>query len=566
MLKHLACHHRNYKLKPLVRNHRLYEISVYSGKKRLFRLRDSLNLLPGSLRALAKNLCPELGEKGNIPYTEITESNLASMKDSLIDYMKQDILLLGGVMLKAQRIYYDLFQVDIVTKITVSALALSIFRIQYYNEDSWPIYIPNKNEDTFIRRSYYGGHTDTYKPYGENLYYYDVNSLYPFVMKEFPMPGGEPVWHSNLVGKELDDSLFGFIEAYIECPPTIKNPFLPYKDKNSTLIFPTGNFVGVYYSEELKYAKSLGYTVLPISGYLYEKKESPFKDFVTTLFESRLEAKKTGNDAMSYVYKILMNSLYGRFGINPKSTVTEICDSNRMSHLIRSSEFISSDMLSENSYIVTYHTNAETGSESDSWNPPKNSAVQLAAAITACARIHMYPYIARGDCYYTDTDSVVLGQPLPSEVISSSVLGKFKLEDRILRGYFLAPKSYSYIPIEGNGVLKYKGPAKHMVSTEWFEAQYADPSRTEHVTVTSNFRVDWHTLNIIKKDTLVRLGLKLENKRKPIFQNNIWVSTEPIEIKDLSCLNHVGKLLMELLFYKIKQLQIENEILKTKKD
>lgn len=317
LLKHLACNHRNYKLKPLVRNHRLYEISVYSGKRRLFRLRDSLNLLPGSLRSLAKNLCPELGEKGSIPYSEIYESHLVSMKDSLIDYMKQDILLLGGVMHKAQRIYYDLFQVDIVTKITVSSLALSIFRIQYYNEEFWPIYIPNKNEDTFIRRGYYGGHTDTYKPYGEDLYYYDVNSLYPYVMQEYPMPGGEPVWHSNLVGKELDDSLFGFIEAYIECPATINKPFLPYKDKNGTLIFPTGKFVGVYYTEELKYAKSLGYTVLPISGYLYEKKESPFKDFVTTLFQNRLEAKKTGNDAMSYVYKILMNSLYGRFGINP---------------------------------------------------------------------------------------------------------------------------------------------------------------------------------------------------------------------------------------------------------
>ena len=64
-----------------------------------------------------------------------------------------------------------------------------------------PIYIPNKNEDSFIRRAYYGGHTDTYKPYGEDLYYYDVNSLYPFVMKEFPMPGGVPVWHRNLDGK-----------------------------------------------------------------------------------------------------------------------------------------------------------------------------------------------------------------------------------------------------------------------------------------------------------------------------------------------------------------------------
>ncbi|KAH0447230.1 hypothetical protein IEQ34_023942 [Dendrobium chrysotoxum] len=49
LLMHLACHHKSYKLKPLVRNHRLYEIAVYSGKKKLFCFRDSLNLLQANL-------------------------------------------------------------------------------------------------------------------------------------------------------------------------------------------------------------------------------------------------------------------------------------------------------------------------------------------------------------------------------------------------------------------------------------------------------------------------------------------------------------------------------------
>lgn len=217
VLKHLACHH-DFKLKPLFRNNRLYELSVYSDRKLLFRLRDSLNLLPGTLNNLAKSLCPTLGCKGSI--------------DQLISYMKQDILLLGGVMQKAQDIYYEQFQLDIVNKITLPSVALS---------------------------------------------------------------------------------MYGFIEAYVVCPQTI--------------IFTTGEFVGVYYSEELKFARDRGYTVLPLSGYLYETKESPFKEFVNSPSSSRIEAKKEGNDALSYVYKILMNSLYGRFGINPKSTTSEICDS-----------------------------------------------------------------------------------------------------------------------------------------------------------------------------------------------------------------------------------------------
>ncbi|GKA82721.1 putative reverse transcriptase domain-containing protein [Tanacetum coccineum] len=98
---------------------------------------------------------------------------------------------------------------------TLSSLALNIFRLRYYNDEIFPIHIPNQNEDTFIRKAYYGGHTDSYKPYGENLYYYDVNSLYPFVMKEYPMPCGKPVWYSNLEDMDID-SMLGFIEAYVK--------------------------------------------------------------------------------------------------------------------------------------------------------------------------------------------------------------------------------------------------------------------------------------------------------------------------------------------------------------
>lgn len=219
-------------------------------------------------------------------------------------------------------------------------------------------------------------------------------------------------------------------------------------------------------------------------------------------------------------------------------------------------------MLSENKYIVSYHSNTDKGE--DYWNPPKYSAVQIAAAITASARIYMYPYISREDCYYTDTDSIVLGQPLPNELISSSVLGMFKLEDRIMKGYFLAPKSYFYTAIEGNNVLKYKGPAKNMVYPEWFKSQYADPSRTETVPVEQNFRIDWHNLNIIKKKTLVRLGIKLGTKRIPVYHRDDWVDTDPINIIDLSCLDHIGKQIIKSLRNEVRQLLTENNILNEK--
>ncbi|XP_075513627.1 uncharacterized protein LOC142548884 [Primulina tabacum] len=87
------------------------------------------------------------------------------------------------------------------------------------------------------------------------------------------------------------------------------------------------------------------------------------------------------------------------------------------------------------------------------------------------------------------------------------------------------------------------------------EIEYADPSRTELVPVKANFRIDWHTLNIIKKDTIVKLGIKLGTKRIPVYHGDAWVDTDPIDIKDLSFLDHDGKEIIKSLRNYVIQLQ-----------
>ncbi|YP_008992368.1 hypothetical protein Salmi_Mp102 (mitochondrion) [Salvia miltiorrhiza] len=88
-------------------------------------------------------------------------------------------------MKKAQEINWSKYQIDIEGVMTLSSLSMKIFRQNSLNDQTFHIHIPTRNQDTFIRRGYY---VDVYKPYGENLYYYDVNSLYPFIMKSYPMP------------------------------------------------------------------------------------------------------------------------------------------------------------------------------------------------------------------------------------------------------------------------------------------------------------------------------------------------------------------------------------------
>lgn len=465
LLKYFVNNSEKYTVKPLIRNNEIYQIKVYRGNKLLYNLQDSLKILPRKLNDLAMSLCPQLGIKGDINFDEIKLSNLEEKKELILEYMKQDIILLGGVILKAQEIYWMAFKVDIVKKLSISSLALCIFRTHYYDPDNWNIYIPNKNEDTFIRRGYYGGHADAYIPKGENLYHYDVNSLYPFIMKNYPMPAGKPVWNGNLQDQDLNN-LFGFIEAHVECPPHITRPFLPYKDKkNGTLLFATGEFDGVYYSEELKYARDLGYRITPLSGYLFENNNStPFGEFVSDIFERRQKAKSEGNNAMTLIYKLIMNSLYGRFGISPKFTTTEICDKERYNQLLKMHGFQYAHQLNDNIYVIAYKS--DNTEAADDWSPTRLSAVQLSSAITAYARIYMYKYISREDCYYTDTDSVILGNPLPEEEISSTELGKFKFEGLVSTGIFLAPKCYTLKIADVNGnvdgynIIKHKGAAR----------------------------------------------------------------------------------------------------------
>lgn len=109
-----------------MRNNMLYELSVFKGKTMLFRFRDSMHLLPGSLNSLAKSLCPELGVKGSIEYDKVNIEYIGNPqnKNHLIEYMKQDIHLLGGVMKKAQDLIWTLYQVDIESKITQASLAV----------------------------------------------------------------------------------------------------------------------------------------------------------------------------------------------------------------------------------------------------------------------------------------------------------------------------------------------------------------------------------------------------------------------------------------------------------
>lgn len=134
--------------------------------------------------------------------------------------------------------------------------------------------------------------------------------------------------------------------------------------------------------------------------------------------------------------------------------------------------------------------------------PPRNSAVQIAAAITAHARSIYTLISAERIAYYTDTDSIVRSKKLPEDVISPSILGKFKLKYQVKEGIFLAPKSDCLIPHDGaKDILVHKGAAKQHVSGEGYINQYKNQEHFEKVTVTNPFAVDLKSMSIRLKDS-----------------------------------------------------------------
>lgn len=78
-----------------------------------------------------------------------------------------------------------------------------------------------------------------------------------------------------------------------------------------------------------------------------------------------------------------------------------------------------------------------------------------------------------------------------------------KLEHKVNRGIFLAPKSYLLSTEEGD-VMRHKGPAHNYVTPEWFHEQYTDPSKTQSIVTPNPFRINWHTLYIGKKASHVK--------------------------------------------------------------
>ena len=491
LLKHLLSY-PHISLNPIIKDGKFINLEIKYGKFGIssLNLRDSLLLLPSSLSKLckafnvekAKDIFPHkfvslnnLDYVGPVPAYNYFDSNKVSLleyteyanrfadqpwnlKAEAIKYCELDCTSLYEVLCAFSLKIFEKYNINIAKCPTLPSLAFRIFRVHYLNKDiKLPVLINSIFED--ISKAYYGGHVDMYIPSNDNnemLYSYDVNSLFPSEMKNNKYPinllahfKGDITTKPEFVSLYENTENVGFYKVKLEAP-SIEHPIIPRKEINGRSVYQEGDWTGWYYSEELKNASKLGYKYTILEGYIFSS-QNIFGDFVEEL--SKMKESSNKNSAEYIIAKLLMNSLYGKFGMKPITIEHSFVNKEALDSFIESvgrSNFILALPIGEK-YLVSYYTVFT--------NKYLKINIAIAAAVTAYSRIYMSQFKNNPDfkLYYSDTDGMVTDKPLPDSLVDSKKLGMMKLENIYTKFIALGPKTYGARTLEGHEIVKVKG-------------------------------------------------------------------------------------------------------------
>ena len=364
-----------------------------------------------------------------------------------------------------------------------------------------------------------------YRPNALNkdIYVYDVNSLYPYVMSQFKYPIGQI---SQFEGDPtiLDNKYWiGDVDVSTKqdmfIPPIQLHYNISNKSGGIRTISPNGSFNCKLNSIEYESYKDF-YNFKINSGYLFET-DYVFTDYVNDLYAIRKSYPKS--DPLNYISKLLMNSLYGRFAMKNIKNNYSFLDKSEFFKLLENDQIEIENYIDLNdSLFVNFVDNSELDNDS-------KSSISIASAVTAYARTVMYNIIKDNlqNIYYSDTDSLYLDRELPKELVDSKELGRFKLEYIFKDSVYLGPKIYAGITSDNEYICKIKG-FKNSIDFDLMKSLLVKDSslNLQHI---KWFRSLVNS-NITLKDQVYELQ-KTENKRIIIYNNdNIAVSTKPYNI------------------------------------
>ena len=315
--------------------------------------------------------------------------------------------------------------------------------------------------------AYKGGRTDTFwkgkAPAGTEVFKYDVNSMYPSVMK-----GDMPVRFERRV-----DNKYGWQAAegnpgrfiYL-CHVTLEiDPDTPLgwlglegikledEDGQSKLVFPAGRFKVWLWQPQLEIAYREGW-LAEIHETLSYNRGQIFDDYVDTLYARKREAKLAGEKAKEALYKLSMNGLYGKFGQKDFNGWTEASgDEYRMLYENdRPSGEIWAHLAEDGSEPKFMQMSGRLWKYQETATMPKRHAnMAIAGYITAKGRAVLFEAMkavieSGGTLFMCDTDGIISDTHLPAHLIDEYRLGAWKLEGTAIAENtdFQCPKHYSF--------------------------------------------------------------------------------------------------------------------------
>jgi hypothetical protein len=160
------------------------------------------------------------------------------------------------------------------------------------------------------------------------------------------------------------------------------------------------------------------------------------------------------------VSKLLLNSLYGRFGMDFELQFisNRIVTNDEIIDLMENNTNISEVLDLENSKSLITVLDENKLEDSNHDTSSGNISIGIASAVTSYARIYMSEIKMKykDSLYYSDTDSAFLDCELDSKYLGSG-LGKWKLEYDFKEAVFLGPKVYGGILKNMKEIVKVKG-------------------------------------------------------------------------------------------------------------
>lgn len=304
--------------------------------------------------------------------------------------------------------------------------------------------------DKVCRQSYKGGWTYLNPKYKnkqvkEGLVI-DANSMHPAQMYSKYLPFGEPLYFD---GKYKDDICYPLYIQVLTCSFKLKKNKLPCIQIKNTPGFIDTEYIEDTHNELVTLALTnvdlklffMQYEITSdISwggGYKFKQVKGLFCKYIDKWTSKKQQAKREKNNALYNIAKLMMNSLYGKFGLNPvvRSKYPYLKNDESVGYSVNPKEIRPSIYVPVASFITAY------------------SRYNI---ITNSQAIRDYTIEKYGIDYYiySDTDSIHCLK-LSEEELSKVVklddyeLGAYKIESTFVKGKYIKSKCYIELGEDG---------------------------------------------------------------------------------------------------------------------